>query len=205
MFDDRAGLVIEGNIKSTLLPQKFNLFHGTGGPDDFAASQLRQLPSDVANGTSGTGDINDIASLDLHQIQTSPCGHARHAERAKINRQRLNVGANRMQFFRRSDKIFPPTEVGSDGIARLEFTRPRLDDLADGPTAKRFAQLERRNIRFPLVHAPAHIRVHRHEKIVNQHLPVLQRLQFDLRRCKVDCGWNPVGAGSQPDFMADNF
>jgi len=28
--------------------------------------------------------------------------------------------------------IFPPAQVGSDGIARLEFPGARLDDLADG-------------------------------------------------------------------------
>ena len=110
------------------------------------------------------------------------------------------LAANRMQVFWRGNKIFPPAEVGSHRIARFEFFCARLDDFANGSALKHFADLERRHIRFSVIHAPAHIRIHRHEKIANQHLLILQRFQFGLRMSKVGCGWNPAGAGGQSDL-----
>jgi hypothetical protein len=38
LFEHRAGLVIEGDVKAAFLAQKFYLLHGTGGADDFASA-----------------------------------------------------------------------------------------------------------------------------------------------------------------------
>jgi hypothetical protein len=42
-------------------------------------------------------------------------------------------------------------------ISADRHSTSRLDDLADGAAVERFAQLERRNIRFPVVNATAHV------------------------------------------------
>jgi len=57
---------------------------------------------------------------------------------------------------------------------RLEFLGARFDNLADGATFQRFADLERWNIRFSGIHAPTHVRINRHKKVANQHFPILQ-------------------------------
>src|SRR6266496_1456869 len=165
LFEHRTGFVIESGTESAFVPQKPHLLRRTGGPDDTARAQLRQLPGHFADRAGGSRNKNDVAGFDLYQIQPDPRGHARHAEGTQVNRERLNLAFDRMQPFRRSNEVFAPTKVGSDGIARLEFPGARLDDLADGAAFERFAHLEWRNIRFPVVHATAHVWVHRHEQI----------------------------------------
>ena len=172
----------------------------TRQPRNFAS-----CPATLPTAPAAPEMIDDIAGFDLHQIQPDPGGHARHAQRAKVNRERLNVAADRMQLFRRSNEVFPPAKAGSDGIARLEFLGARLDDLADCAAVERFAKLERRNIRFPVVHATAHVGVHRHKEVANQHLLILQWLQFGLRQGKVSCGWKPIGAGGQSNLATHNI
>src|ERR1039458_7907515 len=121
LFEYRTGFVIEGLVKSTFLPQKLDLFRRTGGSDDTTSAQVRQWARHVAHGSGGARNKNDVAGLDLHQTQSGPGGHPRHAQRAKVNRERLDLAADRVQLFRRSHEEFPPAKVGSDGIARLEF------------------------------------------------------------------------------------
>jgi hypothetical protein len=65
-----------------------------------------------------------------------------------------------------------------DGVTHFEFLGARFDDFADGAALQHFANLERRHIRLPVIHAPAHIRIHRHKQIANQHLLIGQRFQF---------------------------
>src|SRR5664280_1883926 len=110
-----------------------------------------------------------------------------------------------MQLLRRSNKALSPAIPGGDGIARLESLRSRLDHLADGATLQRLAQFERRHIRFPSVHSAAHVWVHRHVEISDEHLLVLKRLQFGPRQGKVGCGRNPVGAGGEPNLTTWGF
>src|ERR1035437_8021061 len=50
---------------------------------------------------------------------------------------------------------------------------------------------------LPLVHAAVHIGVHRHEEVANQHLPILQRLQFGPHQGEVKRGRDPLGARRQ--------
>src|SRR5208337_2662566 len=142
---------------------------------------------------------------DLHQMQPSPGGHPRHTQGAKVNRERLDPAADLMQLFWRSDEVFPPTEAGSDGVPRLELPGARLDDLANGAALQWLAYLKGRHIRFPAVHATAHVWVHRQEAIAHEHLPVLGWCQFDLRQSKVSSSWNPARAGGQADFAARSF
>ena len=87
-----------------------------------------------------------------------------------------------MQLFRRRHEAFPPAKVGSDRVTRLESRSAGFDNLADGSAFQRFVQCERGHIRFPLIHASAHIRVHRHEQIANEHLLILEWLQCDFRQ-----------------------
>ena len=107
-----------------------------------------------------------------------------------------------MQVLRRSHEVFPPAKVGSDDIARLELPGSRLDDIADCAAAQRFTQFERRHIGLPFVHAAAHIRVHRHKEVANQHFLIFQWLGVGPRQREVRCGWNPAGAGGQANFPA---
>ena len=106
------------------------------------------------------------------------------------------------KLLRQRREIFPPAKAGDNDVTRFEFLGPRLDDLADGAAIERFAQLKRQRIRFPLVHAPAHVGIHRHKEIAHQHLLILQRLQFGLGQNEVGGGGNSVGPGGQADFPA---
>jgi len=90
--------------------------------------------------------------------------------------------------YSRQPKLEVTTSPGLNCPARDSMTSPTA------AAVQRFAQLERRNVRFPVVHAAAHVWVHRHVAIANQHLLVLQRLQFGPRQGKVAGGWPPVGA-----------
>ena len=101
--------------------------------------------------------------------------------------------------YSRQPKLEVTASPGLNSLARDSMTSPTA------PPFERFAQLERRNIRFPLVHATAHVGIHRHEEIANQHLLVWQRRQFNLRLGKVGGGRHPVGAGDEPDFATGNF
>jgi hypothetical protein len=77
--------------------------------------------------------------FDLDQIQPYPRSHARHAEGAKVNRERLNLAADRLQLLRRSNEVFPPAKGGGDGVTWLEFLGTGLDDLANCAAVERFA------------------------------------------------------------------
>src|ERR1017187_249822 len=98
-------------------------------------------------------------------------------------------------------------------LPRLEVTAsPTRNSLArdstTSPTAPPSSGLPNSNVgdvRLPLVHAAAHIGVHRHEEVANQHLPVLQRLQFGPHQRKVSRGRDPLGAGCQPNLATREF
>ena len=62
-----------------------------------------------------------------------------------------------------------------------------------------------RDVRLPLVHAAAHIRVHRHEEVANQYLLVFQRFRSGPLQREIGGGWNPTRAGGQTDCSASKF
>src|ERR1035438_4280231 len=132
-------------------------------------------------------------------MEPGPSGHSRHTQGAQVNRERLDLLADRMQLLRRSNEILPPAKAGGHGVARLESLGARLDDLTDCAALQGLAYLKGRHIRFAAVHATAHVWVHRHIAIADQHLAVLRWRQFYPRQGKVSCGWNPIRvSGSSP-------
>ena len=133
-------------------------------------------------------------------MQPGPGGHPRHAQGAKVNREWLDRAADRTQILRRSNKALSPAIAGGDGVVRLEPLGARLDDLAYGAALQGLAQLKRWHVRFPGVHSTAHVRVHRHVEISDEHLLISNWLQFGACQGEVRCGWNPDGAGGQPNF-----
>ena len=82
-------------------------------------------------------------------------------------------------------RVLAPAPVVQDEVALGDPLRPRRHDLADGAAVQRPIELERRHVRLPVVHAAAHVRVHRHPEVADEDLSVPRLRHLDLRQAEV--------------------
>ena len=140
---------------------------------------LGELSDDAADSTRGGGYKYRIARFGGSGFhQTDPGRHARHAEDAQVIRQRDRARAYLVQSTAIRDRIIFPAKHAADEVAFRERIVPAFDDLADDAGLQDFANLERRHVRFCIVHTSAHVRIHGHVKVADQQFALCKRRDF---------------------------
>ncbi len=90
-----------------------------------------------------------------------------------------------------------PAEVVHHPCARRPSLVAGGDHAPDRPAAKSLAERERRDVRLRVVHAPAHVRVDRDERVADEDLAVPRISELDLRELEVGRGRLPARASGE--------
>ena len=185
-----AVLVVERRVEAALLGA-LHLLRRTGRTDDARrALELRDLPHERTDGTRRARDEDRVARLELGRAQQAAVrGDARHAQHAEVRGRRdldaVDLPLHLARALRRDDREVAPAETVQHEVPRGEPVSLRLDDLTDRATVERLVDLERRNVRLHVVHAPTHVRVDAHHDVAHEQLTVTERGQFALLETEV--------------------
>ena len=170
----RAVVVVERGVEAEL-QQPGHLLRGAGAADDAGGAHgLGDLAHQGADGAGGAGDEDDVAGLEVGDLeQAGVGGQAGHAQRAEESRRGGQIGAGRGGGAGVEHGVFTPAQGMHDGVAHLAVRGTGGDDLADGAAVERGVQGERRGVGLDVVHPAAHVGVHGDEEVADQDLAVL--------------------------------
>ena len=199
-----AGAIVDDMIDAEAL-QPCALVVTAGAGDHGAALQLGNLRDDAANGTGGTGDKHHVTGLGLADLrQAGPGGEAGHAEHAQ---EAFHRNATRhvelFQCCSRGNERLAPAEHGGDDVALPQPFRVAFHHHADGTALQRLADLERRHITRPVIHAAPHVGVDRHELVLHQHFAGARSSQFATGERKIFGGGHADRAAGKADFAGN--
>ena len=199
-----AGVIVDDIIDAEAL-QPCALVVTAGAGDHGAALQLGNLRDDAANGTGGTGDKHHVTGLGLADLgEAGPSGEAGHTEHAQ---EAFHRNATRhvelFQCSRRGNEGLAPAEHGGDDVALPQPFRVAFHHHANGTALQRLADLERRHITRPVIHAAPHVGVDRHELVLHQHFAAARSRQFAVCECEIFGGGHADRAAGKADFAGN--
>ena len=174
-------LVVDAFVEAEFFNHLTAFVRPTGQAHRARPAHLGELTDRAANGAAGGADDHRFTGLrvdDLHQ--PVPAGHAGHAHRAEVGRQR-DVGRvdllNHAALGRIDDLKLLPAAHADDLVADGKVRILRLDHLARRAADHHLVQRLRRRVALALVHAAAHVRIEAQVVVAHQHLPLGQRRQ----------------------------
>ena len=181
-FGQRAGigikLVVDAGVKAQLGGGIAAFFRAARNADHAATTRFGQRRKCAAHSARRRAHHQGLAGLGLDDLdQPVPGGHARHADRTQVMRQRHVGGvhlAHRAGCFGIDHAVFLPATHAHDLVAGAETGRAALNHFARRAALHHLAQCLRYGIAFAVVHAAAHVRVQAQEMVAHQHLAVLQ-------------------------------
>ena len=176
--------VVDAGVKAQFVDHVIAFVFATSNAHHAAAACFGQCTISAAHSTARRAHGHGLACFgrdDFHQA--IPSGHAGHADRAEVMRQRYMAGVHLAQGAQNigiNDAVFLPAPHAHDLVTCLEFGVAAVHHLAHGPADHDLAQRLGHGVAFALVHAPAHVRVQAHEVVFHEHLAILQS---GNRRC----------------------
>ena len=179
-----------------------NFLGVAGAADCHTPFDLRNLANGAAHGTRCTGDEDRLAFAQCANVKQPHVGrHAGHPQNAEIGGRWCLQVAQPAQSLALANEGFAPAEMRLHVGALGHVGIVGLDYLADGAASQRLADLERRRVGLAIDHAPAHVRIHGHADVLNQHLAFARFGQFGLAHGEVIGAGNAHRPTSQDDFL----
>ena len=177
-------------------------FIAAGGGHHGAALHLGHLRHNRTDRAGRAGHKHRVPRLRLADFQqagiTRQPRHAQHTQKGTGR----NAGQAR-QFFQRGGRRhigFAPAEHGIDQITGREIRAVAGHHFTHGAALQRLANLERRDIAGPVIHAAAHIGVNAHEQVLHQHFADAGGWQGHAGHGKMFGSGHANGPGGQADF-----
>ncbi len=193
-------MVVEGRVEPELL-EPGELRGAPGAADHACASPTGELSGEAPDRARRARDEHRLALLHAADVvDPDERRQPRHAEHSKGCRERRRRGVERPSPRRVDESRLAPAEVVDDPGALGERLGRRRDDLADSAPGQRLAQRERRHVRTDVVHATAHVRIDRDERVAHEHLTVHGVGKLDLRELEVSGDGQAARPGGKPDL-----
>ena len=190
--------VADARVEAELVHDVVALLPRTGDAHHPVPLDLGNLPDHRAHRAGGGRHHDHVAVLqpaDLEQADVG--GQAGHAEHPEGGRDGGGPGVELADAAAVREAVLLPPRAGQHEVALGEPVVPRRHDPPHRPPGHHVAQLDRRRVRRPRVHAAPHVGVERQVDGADEHLA---RGGFRRRRLvqpEVGLGREPLGAGVQ--------
>src|SRR5690606_8130876 len=196
------GLVVDAGVEAVLLGDDPAFLGAPRDADDPAALALGELPNDRADRSGRRRYHDGLARLGLDDpVEPVPGGDPRHADRAQPGRRRHPAGVDPAQVAAVRERVLLPAAGTDDHLPDCELGIARCNDFANGPAAHDLVERLRYRIRLRIVHAPAHVRIERHEVVPDQHLPFARLTDRRLDQLEIGLGGYTLGPRSQQPLL----
>ena len=194
----------DARVEAELVHDVVALLLRTRHPDDPMPLELRNLPHHGPH-RAGRGRHHDlIAGLQLTDFeQAGISGHARHAQHSERGGDGRGGGVQGADAPAVRQAVLLPPGAAQHEVAFREPVVPRRHHLPHRSAGHDVAQLDRRGVRRPGVHAAPHVRIERQIEGADEQLARrrLRRRRFD--HPEVGLGREPVGTGVQQNLTVE--
>ena len=188
--------VADARVEAQLVHDVVALLSRPGDADHPVTPDLRNLPHDRPYRPRRGRHDDHVAVLQPADLKEADVGgEPRHAEHPEGGRDGRRPGVEPADTAAVGEPVLLPTDPGEHEVALGEPVVARRHDLPHRPPGHHAAQLDRRRVGRPRVHAPPHVGVEREVDGADEHLPRggLRRRRLD--HPEVGLGGEPVGAG----------
>ncbi len=192
-----VALIIDHRIGAERLHQR--AFVGpAGAADHHHPARLGDLHHGRSDRACGRRHEHDIAGLGPgHAQQTEIGGHPRHPEQSEKLLWRYAQLGKLLDLRAGQNRLVAPSQKMLHHVTDRDALGLALDHFADRAALHRLAQRKRRNVRFHVVHPPAHIGIDRQPAIGNADVAILQSGGGHFDQRKIGCDGHAVRAGVQ--------
>ena len=191
-------LIVDHGVEARDVAQPGGLVVGAGGPDHITAFDLGDLGGDRTDGAGGGGDEHLLAVLQPPGLQQAAVsGQPRAAQGVHVHAERqVRVGPDDAEAAPVADEALAHARAVPHDVAPREFGVARGDHPADAAADQRLAQ------RLIAVEARAHVRVDRHQQVLDQEFAVRRIGQGGGDDREVLGARQAVGAADEVNFAA---
>ena len=197
-------MVADARVEAQLVDDVVALLPGPGDPHHPVPPDLGNLPHHRAH-RSGRGRHHDhVAGLQPADLEEADVGgEPRHAEHPEGGRDGRRPGVQLADAAAVGQAVLLPPGPGQHEVALGEPVVPRRHHLPHRPPGHHVAQLDRRRVGRPRVHAAPHVGVEREVDGADEHLPRGELRHPRLDQPEVGLGGEPVGAGVEHNPAVD--
>ena len=196
-------MIVERGVGAELLAHDARLLGRARRADHAQPPALRELHHHRADGARGPGDEDRLTRFRLgDDAQAGPGREPRAAERAQIRLGRNARGVDHARALRGNDRELAPALIVQHRRAERYLRCARGDHRSDRRAAQRLADDERRHVRLRVVHPPAHVRLDRHQRVLDEHLAFARRPEVRGGEREVRVGRLAAGTAREPDLPA---